>query len=67
MFDEHHVLGRGKPDIIQHIFELNLVTHRLFEQFLVQFILADFGATFLFTILWVNISFGLGDQLKPDR
>src|ERR671914_1724707 len=64
LLDKHHVLSRGKPHIVQHVLEWDLVVHRLLHHLPRIVILGNRAAPLGLAILLVYIMFGLGNQGK---
>lgn len=63
VFDEHHVVRRNEPDIIEHITKGNLVLFHLPQQLAIVLILGHRRATFFLARLLVRIALGFLHQL----
>ncbi len=63
VFDEHHIVCRGVPDIIDHITEGDLVGNHLAQQLLVHFIFCHSCPAFLLARFGIEIDFSLGHQM----
>jgi hypothetical protein len=66
-FEEFHIFGGGKPNVVEHIGEHNLVLDRLANEIAIDLIAGPLRMAFFFAILGIGVHLGLGHKLKAHR